>query len=46
MTLARVLALNPKLIVADEPTSGLDPIEEILFWKPYLKVQMVRDAYW
>jgi ABC-type glutathione transport system ATPase component len=25
VTLARVLALNPKIVVADEPTSGLDP---------------------
>ena len=25
MTLARVFALEPRLIVADEPTSGLDP---------------------
>ena len=31
VTLARVLALNPKLIVADELTSGFDPIEETLF---------------
>ena len=37
VTLARVLALKPKLVVADEPTSGLDPERRELVLEALIK---------